>query len=462
MSAAQLSGYARSDDGGKARPTRRCRAFAHCGCLVVVTAGTFDHRLQAFAGLPAQAAVQLWQQPASPSSSSRSSLAHSGSLRRRRACGHRKPAAALRSPFGLDPSSRFFAALSRSSVQRRARAERSVMHAATAISSLTGRHIGGAAAHLAAAGSGPQQPPEGGEEDYQLLADGVQRLWDVVLRRFESEEATLMPPLVDSPAEVSRAVGKELDPRRLVFGFHSPDAIDLVRERTLSVIGPWQHLDREFRLRIPLFQASQAYISSALFGYCLRRVDMRYRLEKLMGTLQSIRPARIDSVDADGGAGDEDVVKLKSYIASLSQEDVHFATTAVSLELQIVLEEQVSALFGERRALLENIVEVLSGYEQAGEEAAKERLVEAVAADEVPSVELTVSGLRRLILEAAAFGAVLSEAESEVGPLAPQSAVATWEDSDLPFAALQDAARVAELLGVSLCASPRCGGRAQT
>merc|ERR1740129_1270449 len=83
-----------------------------------------------------------------------------------------------------------------------------------------------------------------------------------------------------------------------------------------------------------------------------------------------------------------------------------------SVEAQMSMETQVTALFGDLRVLKEKLVNSL-GVVTSNEEATQ-KLEQALQQGEVESLRITSDDLRRLVLEAVAFGALLNDQEKQV------------------------------------------------
>lgn len=207
-----------------------------------------------------------------------------------------------------------------------------------------------------------------------------------------------------------------LDLKGLTTDVYSQDALELVREHLFRIIG--QQGSTDFMggmavVQIALFQVGQVYAMSSLFGYYLRRVDARYQLEKLAGNFgawgeeSSGEPAANPFEDDKEGAQ-----SLKDYINDFGPEEVQRMTTIASVEAQMAMEQQVTALFGDLRVLKEKLVNAL-GMSTSAQEATR-KLEQAIQANEVESLRITSDDLRRLVLEAVAYGALLNDAEKQV------------------------------------------------
>lgn len=189
---------------------------------------------------------------------------------------------------------------------------------------------------------------------------------------------------------LERLVGRQgssserVDPKTLVRGLYSREALGLVAEHVRSIIGEWDHLVRDFPLQVSTFQVGQVYVISALFGYYLRRADSRFQLDKLAGSVK------------------EEPNALARYAADFGIDQAWCSAAIASREAEETLEAQVAMLFGDFTQL----------QKEAG---LRSRLEDAVATGQVASLRVTIDGLRRLALEGCAFGHLLGEAEADLG-----------------------------------------------
>jgi len=232
-----------------------------------------------------------------------------------------------------------------------------------------------------------------------------------VCRRFEQLKVPLIPPLKAGGDVKLGAVNL----KGLTTDIYSADALELVRDHLFRIIG--QQGTASFMgpavVQIALFQAGQVYAMSSLFGYYLRRVDARYQLEKLAGNFGAWGDETPSDAAEDPFAGDDGAAQsLKDYIAGFGPEEVQRMTTIASVEAQKAMESQVIALFGDLRVLKEKLVEAL-GVVSSNEEA-NEKLQRAIREKEVESLRITSDDLRRMVLEAVAYGALLNDAEKQV------------------------------------------------
>jgi len=208
----------------------------------------------------------------------------------------------------------------------------------------------------------------------------------------------LETPLVDSMQSGGVvSFGKNVKLEGL-YDIYSKDALELVREHLFQIIG--QNSDMAMSVvQIALFQAGQVYAMSALFGYYVRRVDARYQLEKLLNF-------NVSDGDGDG---------LKFYVSNFGPDEMTQMTKIASAEAKLAMERQVSALFGDLRDLKEKLLEAV-GMVASNQEASM-KLQEAIENQEVQSMRITSSDLKRMVLEAVAFGALLYDSEKQVDGL---------------------------------------------
>jgi len=225
----------------------------------------------------------------------------------------------------------------------------------------------------------------------------------------------LQVPLIPSMKSGGNVAFGAVDLKGLTTDVYSKDALELVREHLFRIIG--QQGSTSFMggmavVQIALFQAGQVYAMSSLFGYYLRRVDARFQLEKLAGNFG----AWGDETPADAEnpfAADENSAKsLKDYISNFGPQEVQRMTMIASVEAQMAMESQVTALFGDLRVLKEKLVNAL-GVVSSNEEATQ-KLEQAIQRNEVESLRIKSDDLRRLVLEAVAYGALLNDAEKQV------------------------------------------------
>ncbi|GFR44870.1 hypothetical protein Agub_g6213 [Astrephomene gubernaculifera] len=93
--------------------------------------------------------------------------------------------------------------------------------------------------------------------------------------------------------------------KALTEGLHSREALELVREHLLQIMGPTAAgAYSAAYVKMSKFQMAQVYAASVMFGYFLRRVDQRFQLEKALGSLPLSREeavARLERLFAAAG-----------------------------------------------------------------------------------------------------------------------------------------------------------------
>lgn len=254
-----------------------------------------------------------------------------------------------------------------------------------------------------------------------------------VLHEFQERGIALAPSFAVGHALVQFT---EVSPKQLVAGVYSEDALELLRGHINGILGEWDHLTRDFVLKVSLFQVGQMYSISALFGYALRRAHQRYELEQLASS-QAMGAPR----------------SLAEYVAAFTDEAMDRVTGVASWEAEAALERQLALLFGNVAALREEVERALAptlkarGNPRAPE--AEERMRKAVLQDEVASLRLSIRNLRQLAFEGCAFGNFLSEAETRAASMYDFKP-STGGDLSLPLGGVDDAAALSSfrILGV--------------
>ncbi|KAG1679460.1 hypothetical protein FOA52_007752 [Chlamydomonas sp. UWO 241] len=255
----------------------------------------------------------------------------------------------------------------------------------------------------------------------------------------------------------------------LTEGIHSKEALELVREHLMGVMGPTASQQfSNMAVKMSKFQMAQVYAASIMFGYFLRRVDKRFQLERSMGTEQTSEddavkrleklfsmadadhpfneemdvgsapsdsaargaddmPSKVSSAPATSsgsGVGASTSAKanlparkeksaLRRYVESFDQAAMVETARIVSLEGAALVERQTSAVLGDIKQLTRQIQEEV-GKDVSSMEQVMERMAKAVEGDRVPTVTMTVGTQRRAVLEAVAFGSFLRDVETWV------------------------------------------------
>ena len=273
--------------------------------------------------------------------------------------------------------------------------------------------------------------------------NGVQDvMYANILQKFRGLNVDMLPPLDEEMFDV-----RGVDLTRLTDGVHSAEALSMVKEHLMGMLGPEANAAYGNALvRTSKLQAAQMYAASIMFGYFLRKADKRFSLDRAMGTLplnpeQSARSLEalfesasnmdsVDEADADaapfvGGASEDFATStasadgkltLKQYIQSFDAATLAETARVVSLEGVVLAERQTGALFGSVEALAR---EMQSALEEGGEpitspEELMRRVEDIVGGGKVATVTLPVATQRRVVLEAVAFGSFLRDAETFV------------------------------------------------
>eukprot|EP01026_Neomeris_dumetosa_P009403 TRINITY_DN1317_c0_g1_i10.p2 TRINITY_DN1317_c0_g1~~TRINITY_DN1317_c0_g1_i10.p2 ORF type:complete len:185 (-),score=38.58 TRINITY_DN1317_c0_g1_i10:2-556(-) len=127
-----------------------------------------------------------------------------------------------------------------------------------------------------------------------------------VLEKFVRLNIDMMPRM-DGVVDI-----RDHDLTTLMEGVHSREALEMVREHILAVMGPTQMVPSQVPVRMSKLQMAQVYATSVMFGYFLRRVDRRFQLEKALGTLSLYNKDKSD---------DDPVAKLERLFSQAGSED---------------------------------------------------------------------------------------------------------------------------------------------
>ena len=289
-----------------------------------------------------------------------------------------------------------------------------------------------------------------------------------IIQKFMNIRVDMLPPL-DEDVLIP---GVNLN--NLTEGVHSVEALEMVREHLLAVLGPQSETAYSNQLvRMSKLQAAQVYAASIMFGYFVKRADSRFQLDKKLGTLplDPLESAKaleqifnaasamdsIDEVDlasnlkgagsgpggmfdvdtatgdvtASGEESDNDVdaaaagegpgvsgfykggsATLKQYIQSFDQETLSQTARIVSMEGVALAERQTGALFGSIDELQKEMQQAIGDVSTPQE--LMERVQEVVGAGDVKTLTLPYSAQRRIVLEAVAFGTFLRDVETYV------------------------------------------------
>jgi len=210
---------------------------------------------------------------------------------------------------------------------------------------------------------------------------------------------------------------------------HSDAALELIREHLSLVLGAKGGSDQNATAQISKLRMGRVYAASAVYGYFISRVDKRFQLEKTTANSttqrseldqRSVQEREIDSesnvvvseaippvtalaVRSEFRQG-ESVLgarrkgvpsgRLRTYVMDFDPKTLQRYATVRSKESVSVIERHTEALFGKPEIKVVHKGTV------------------AIAKDEV--MMLSLSGLRRLVLEAVAFGSFLWDVETHV------------------------------------------------
>jgi hypothetical protein len=286
-----------------------------------------------------------------------------------------------------------------------------------------------------------------------------------ILEKFQEIGVDMLPRV--EPIEEGTSTLKAL-----TEGVHSREAIDMVKEHVLAVLGPASMAFSNTMIKMSKLQAAQVYAASIMFGYFLRRVDKRFQLAKQLGVLPESKEDAVERLerlfhmaDEVEGSVDPDAAQpveprsegepstsysssssaaeqqaglarrpksaLRRYVESFDQETMMETARLVTLESATLTERQTQALFGDIKALQRNMQDAV-GQDAGSMEEIIQRVQEAVKDGRVESVVMTVGTQRRAVLEAVAYGCFLRDVESWVDTeyelLTPVSAAASMDD----------------------------------
>ncbi|GJP75966.1 hypothetical protein CLOP_g6364 [Closterium sp. NIES-67] len=275
-------------------------------------------------------------------------------------------------------------------------------------------------------------------------------MYALIVQKFIESGAPLLPKVpfvtVDPssslfPSAATSPFGLDLVPtvsvkEQELSSVHSEEALDMVKEHLATILGPrptgpMAALISDDRVVVGTskLRLGQVYAASIMYGYFLRRVDQRFQLEKSIGLLKGFMGGAGGAGEGEGEEGaqavvfppeevvEEEEVKgesagegegeggkegegegklertLRAYVQSFDSETLQMTATMRSKESVEVIERHTEALFGKPQV---------------------EANAEGVAVVKDDAARLTVSTLRRLVLEAVAFGGFLWDVESFV------------------------------------------------
>eukprot|EP00210_Caulerpa_lentillifera_P003399 g3243.t1 len=257
-----------------------------------------------------------------------------------------------------------------------------------------------------------------------------------VLEKFIVVGVGMLPRLDDEVHE------QPSDLKALTEGVHSVEALGLVKEHVLSILGPSAIAFANQKVTLSKLQMAQVYAASIMFGYFLRGVDSRFQLERSLGLISNEdlsdaatrleklfqESANLESVDdpdlpqkstkMETGSSSTDKTQpnpnpknlLRQYVESFDQEALRKIASIVSLEAASLVERQTLALFGDLKQL-HNEMQNAIGPNIIDVEDLIKKVQEAVTNGTVSTLTMTVGVQRRSVLEAVAFGTFLRDIE---------------------------------------------------
>merc|ERR1712159_459589 len=249
-------------------------------------------------------------------------------------------------------------------------------------------------------------------------------MYTSIIQKFLGVGVDMLPPL----DETTTLRGVDLN--RLTDGVHSREALDMVREHLMAVLGgAGENAYSSQLMRMSKLQAAQVYAASIMFGYFLTRADRRFQLDRAAGTLplDPLESANalerlfnsasaMDSMD-EADAAPENFGGADFDLFSDSPSGA--TARIVSMEGVQVAERQTGALFGSIEELQREMQNAVSGNAATPEELMS-AVNDAVAQKKVQTLTLAYASQRRLVLEAVAFGAFLRQSETYIDGYNPK------------------------------------------
>ncbi|KAI4326295.1 hypothetical protein MLD38_031623 [Melastoma candidum] len=248
-------------------------------------------------------------------------------------------------------------------------------------------------------------------------------LYALVVQRFMDANVSLIPSM--SPTDPSGRVDTWPSEQEKLERLHSPDAYEMIQNHLALILGNRLEYPSSIA-QISKLRVGQVYAASVMYGYFLKRVDLRFQLEKTMKILpntsddssdvnvtpvgedisesskesnsfQATHPevsSWSDGVRPGGFGSGLKASRLRTYVMSFDGETLQRYATIRSKEAVNIIEKHTEALFGRPEIVI-----------------TPEGTVDS-SRDEV--IKISFSGLKRLVLEAVTFGSFLWDVESHV------------------------------------------------
>lgn len=261
-----------------------------------------------------------------------------------------------------------------------------------------------------------------------------------VLEKFVELNIDMMPRIDDEAQPTT-------DLSALTEGVHSKEAIELVKEHVLAVMGPAAMAFSQAQVKLSKLQMAQVYAASVMFGYFIRRVDKRFKLAQSFGMLpddqqdaaqaleklfnEAASAASVDDLDtpspsssssssssssdasASGATSGQSKSALRKYVESFDEDTMKEMARMVSKEGSDLVERQTIGLFGDIKKLQQEMQEAV-GTDIMSVEDLMQKVESAVESGAVETLVITVGTQRRAVLEAVAFGTFLRDVETWV------------------------------------------------
>ncbi|OWM62766.1 UV-B-induced protein At3g17800, chloroplastic-like isoform X1 [Punica granatum] len=237
-------------------------------------------------------------------------------------------------------------------------------------------------------------------------------MYMLILFKFSDIKVQLVPKLsrciYNGRLEIWPAKDWELE------SIYSYDVLEMIKEHVYAVTGlrPKSSVtDHWATTQVCLWHLSNIYAASILYGYFLKSASTRYRLEQTLslsdsdqGILRnSLQPSKTwpygwnnlvlgkRGNETEPSPLDQTSTKLSCYMMGFDSETLRRCAKVRSTVATELIEKQTIALFGDRRSL------VSTGKEMGGQ-----------------VIRTSFSSLKRLVLEAVAFGSFLWDIEEHV------------------------------------------------
>ncbi|GAB4850602.1 hypothetical protein Ancab_029911 [Ancistrocladus abbreviatus] len=251
-------------------------------------------------------------------------------------------------------------------------------------------------------------------------------LYALVVQKFMDADVPLIPSITPS-SDPSGRVDTWPSHDEKLEQLHSLEANEMIRNHLALILGN-RLGDLTSVAQISKFRVGQVYAASVMYGYFLKRVDQRFQLEKAMKILpqgvdggessaeqavgEAVGPSVGDnnssrsaqphpeissvagSISPGGFGHGMKPSRLRSYVMSLDVETLQRYAIIRSKEAVTIIEKHTEALFGRPEIALTPRETIDSSKDEL--------------------INISLGGLKRLVLEAVTFGSFLWDVESYV------------------------------------------------